>query len=48
VSFELKAHTADVAVEASGETLAGTFEAVAAGLSAAHCGSIPESATGSE
>ena len=42
MSFELVAHTADVAVEATGETLARTFEATAAGLSAAHCESIPE------
>lgn len=40
--YELKAHTADVAVEATGETLDRTFEAAAAGLSAAHCESIPE------
>jgi len=42
MSFALRAHTADVAVEATGETLAETFEAAAAGLSAAHCASIPE------
>ena len=42
MSFALVAHTADVAVEATGETLDRTFEAAAAGLSAAHCESIPE------
>jgi SHS2 domain-containing protein len=42
MSFELQAHTADIAVEATGNTLAETFEAVAAGLSAAHCDRIPE------
>jgi SHS2 domain-containing protein len=42
MTFELREHTADVAVEAAGETLADVFEAVAEGLSAAHCESIPE------
>lgn len=42
MSFELREHTADIAVEASGTTLEETFEAVAAGLSAAHCDSIPD------
>jgi len=42
MSFELKAHTADVAVEATGGTLPEAFEAAADGLSAAHCESIPE------
>lgn len=46
VSFELRDHTADIAVEATGETLSETFEYVAAGFSAAHCDSIPE--TGGE
>lgn len=41
MSFELVAHTADVAVEATGGTLSEVFEGVAAGLSAAHCESIP-------
>lgn len=41
MSFELVAHTADIAVEATGETLPRTFEAAASGLSAAHCESIP-------
>ncbi len=42
VSFELREHTADVAVEATGGTLSELFESVASGLSAAHCDSIPE------
>ncbi|MFO7925362.1 MAG: archease [Halobacteriota archaeon] len=42
MTFELREHTADIAVEASGETLSDVFEAVASGLSAAHCESIPE------
>jgi SHS2 domain-containing protein len=41
VSFQLRDHTADVAVEATAETLSKTFEAAAEGLSAAHCESIP-------
>lgn len=41
MSFELREHTADVAVEAIGETLSELFESVADGLSAAHCESIP-------
>lgn len=41
MSFELQEHTADVAVEAIGDTLAETFEAVAAGLSAAHSDQFP-------
>lgn len=42
MSFELKEHTADIAVEATGETLSETFEHVAAGFTAAHCESIPD------
>ena len=42
MSFELRSHTADIAVEATAETLGDTFAAVAAGLSAAHCDSIPD------
>lgn len=41
MSFELCDHTADIAVEATGDTLAATFESVAEGLTAAHCESIP-------
>ena len=36
-TFELRAHTADVAVAATGETLDETFAAVADGLAAAMC-----------
>jgi SHS2 domain-containing protein len=45
MSYRLRDHTADVAVEAAGDTLAETFEAVAAGLSAAHCERVPETGT---
>jgi SHS2 domain-containing protein len=40
-SFALCQHTADVAIEAEGSTLGATFAAVADGLAAAHCDSIP-------
>ncbi|WP_049997507.1 archease [Halococcus sediminicola] len=43
MSFELRAHTADVAVAAAGATLDETFGAVADGLAAAMCEAIPES-----
>jgi SHS2 domain-containing protein len=46
MDFSLREHTADVAVEANGETLGDTFAAVAAGLTAAMCDEIP--ATGDE
>jgi len=39
--FELRAHTADVAVAATGASLAAVFEAVADGLSAAHTTAVP-------
>ncbi|WP_247728871.1 archease [Halovivax limisalsi] len=39
--YELREHTADVAVEATGETLAAVFEAAAEGLAAASCEAIP-------
>lgn len=42
MSFELREHTADVAVEATGATLEATFAAVADGLTAAHCDSVPD------
>jgi SHS2 domain-containing protein len=42
VSFELRDHTADVAVAARGETLDETFAAVADGMAAAMCESVPE------
>ena len=41
MSFKLREHTADIAVEADGKTLEETFEAVAEGLTAAHSDSIP-------
>ncbi|WP_436934478.1 archease [Halovenus marina] len=41
MSFELRDHTADVAVEATGATLGETFGAVADGMAAAMCDSIP-------
>ncbi len=40
--FELREHTADVAVEAEGDTMGEAFGAVADGLAAAMCDSIPE------
>jgi SHS2 domain-containing protein len=43
MSFELRDHTADVAVEATGPTLDAVFAAVADGLAAAMCEEIPES-----
>jgi SHS2 domain-containing protein len=42
VSFELRDHTADVAVAATGATLGETFAAVADGLAAAMCDEIPD------
>mgnify|MGYP000701777880 FL=1 len=39
--FELRDHTADVAVEATAPTLAALFEAVADGLTAASCEAVP-------
>ncbi|MFW5917899.1 MAG: archease [Haloferacaceae archaeon] len=42
MGYELREHTADVAVEATGETLSAVFEAVADGLAAAMCDRIPE------
>jgi len=41
-SFVLREHTADVAIEAAGATLEATFGAVADGLAAAQCDSIPD------
>lgn len=41
--FELREHTADVAVEATGETLDDAFAAAADGMAAAMCDEIPES-----
>ncbi|EJN58984.1 SHS2 domain-containing protein [Halogranum rubrum] len=42
MSFELRDHTADVAVEATASDLAGLFGALADGLAAAMCESIPD------
>jgi SHS2 domain-containing protein len=41
VSFELRDHTADVAVEAEGETLGAVFAAVADGMAAAMADDLP-------
>jgi len=41
VPFELRDHTADVAVEATGETLDAVFGAVADGMAGAMCEEIP-------
>ena len=43
MSFALRDHTADVAVEATAPTLAALFEAVADGLTAASCETVPGS-----
>lgn len=43
MTFELRDHTADVAVEATAETLGGVFADVAEGLTAAMCEEPPES-----
>ncbi len=40
MTFELQAHTADIAVEATASTLSELFAAVASGLTAAHCESL--------
>jgi SHS2 domain-containing protein len=42
MSFELRKHTADIAVAAEGPTLGETFAAVADGLAAAMCDSISD------
>ncbi|GAA0460917.1 archease [Halococcus dombrowskii] len=42
MSFELREHTADVAVAADGKTLDEAFGAVADGLAAAMCEAIPD------
>ncbi|MFB6139753.1 MAG: archease [Halosimplex sp.] len=46
MSFALREHTADVAVEAEGASLGAVFGAVADGMAAAMCDDIPE--TGGE
>ncbi|WP_050032796.1 archease [Halorubrum halophilum] len=43
MSYALREHTADIAVEATAPTLAALFEAVADGLTAASCETVPES-----
>ena len=40
MGFELRDHTADIAVSATGDTLEATFAAVAGGLAAASCDEI--------
>ncbi len=41
--FQIREHTADVAVEATAESLGGVFAAVADGMAAAMCDDIPGS-----
>ncbi|MBX0323669.1 archease [Halomicroarcula sp. F13] len=40
--FDLREHTADVAVEATGQTIDETFAAIADGLAAAMCDAVPD------
>ncbi|MDR5655619.1 archease [Halodesulfurarchaeum sp. HSR-GB] len=40
--FELRSHTADVAVEATGDSISAVFGATAEGLAAAHVDTLPE------
>ncbi len=42
MGYELREHTADVAVEATAGTLGDTFAAVADGMAAAMCEAVPE------
>jgi len=42
VSYALRDHTADVAVEATGETIDAVFAAVADGMAGAMCDEVPE------
>lgn len=42
MSFELREHTADVAVEATAPSLSGVYAAVADGLAAAHVDAVPD------
>ena len=42
MSFELREHTADVAVAAEGATLGESFAAIADGLAAAMCDDVPD------
>lgn len=41
VSYELRDHTADIAVEATAPTLSALFEALAEGFTAASCDAVP-------
>ena len=43
MSFDLREHTADIAVEATGPDLDAVFAAVADGLAAAHVETVPDS-----
>jgi len=43
MAYELREHTADVAVEARGDTVGAVFASVADGMAAAMCESVPES-----
>jgi SHS2 domain-containing protein len=47
MAFELREHTADIAVEATGPDLSAAFGSVADGLAAASCDDVAESAAGS-
>lgn len=42
MSYRLREHTADVGVEATGDSLDAVFAAVADGLTEAHCESVPD------
>ena len=42
MGYELRSHTADIAVEATGDTLGETFGAVADGMAAAMCDQWPD------
>ncbi|AUV82290.1 protein archease [Salinigranum rubrum] len=48
MTFRLRDHTADVAVEAEAESLSGVFAAVADGLTAAMCDDVPPPADDDE
>jgi SHS2 domain-containing protein len=48
VTFHLRDHTADVAVEATGASLSAVFAAVADGLTAAMCDDVPAPADADE
>lgn len=43
MGFELREHTADIGVAATADTLGEVFAAIADGLAAAHCDTIPAS-----